>query len=184
MGRKPNDADSFWSKVAKGAPTDCWLWTASRFRDGYGQFKYLGRNRRTHQLAYEIANGVILPAPIPLTVSSPCVCHSCDNRLCCNPAHLWIGTIGDNIRDAAAKGRLAVPKNRARGAAHGSHRRLKSSYTRGSAHGTARLVEAAVVQIRAHHAAGMPIARIAPKFGVSESAIRKIVRRQTWAHLP
>lgn len=78
----------------------CWEWQRGTTK-GYGAV-LLGRQKWSlHRLMYTIYNGSI---PDGL-----CVCHSCDNRLCCNPAHLWLGTKGDNTRDAEAKGRLYNP---------------------------------------------------------------------------
>jgi hypothetical protein len=103
---RPKDAlpmpERFWSKVEK---TDgCWLWTASTFTQrGYGQFAVDGKARTTaHRIAWELTHG-----PIPKTVNGkPSVLmHSCDNRLCCNPAHLRVATQAENLKDMADKGR-------------------------------------------------------------------------------
>lgn len=87
--------DRFWSKVNK---TDgCWLWIASRHKKGYGQFKLDGKMRKAHRVAWELTYG-----PIPPDKN---VCHTCDNPPCVRPDHLFLGTNGDNVRDAVKKGR-------------------------------------------------------------------------------
>ena len=76
---------------------DCVEWTRAR-STGYGVALVNGRRRYIHRLAWEMANG----RPVP---TGMVVCHSCDNPPCFNPAHLFTGTQGDNLRDMASKGR-------------------------------------------------------------------------------
>lgn len=87
------------AKIAVGGPAECWPWTGTRNDLGYGILRVTGKNVRAHRFAYELASG----RPIPVGLE---VCHRCDNPPCCNPAHLFLGTQGDNVRDAASKGRL------------------------------------------------------------------------------
>jgi hypothetical protein len=78
---------------------DCIEWTGQRLPSGYGRVWDPVRKRRelVHRIAYAETFG-----PIP---DGMCVCHTCDNPPCHNPAHLWLGTKADNNRDRAAKGR-------------------------------------------------------------------------------
>jgi hypothetical protein len=103
----------FWEKVRKGESSNsCWLWTASGLGGGknqfYGQFTITrdGKQYHTyaHRVSWELHNG-----PIPDGLS---VLHKCDTPRCVNPAHLFLGTHTDNMRDAAAKHRLSVPRRR------------------------------------------------------------------------
>ena len=76
---------------------ECWPYLQSLDKDGYGQFYYHRKNWRAHRLAWHFANG-----PIPVGQQ---VLHRCDNPRCCRPEHLWLGTVGDNVRDMMLKGR-------------------------------------------------------------------------------
>ncbi|HET9396036.1 MAG TPA: HNH endonuclease signature motif containing protein, partial [Nitrospiraceae bacterium] len=95
-----NDEERFWSKVDRRSKDECWPWTATAAR--YGMFRWRGKNRLAHRIAYYFAYGVF-----PTNV---CVCHRCDNTKCCNPNHLWLGSRKDNAQDALKKGRLKWPK--------------------------------------------------------------------------
>jgi hypothetical protein len=95
----------FWAKVDKRGPNDCWLWTGARQVTGYGAFNVNGRMRRASRVSWVIAHGPIPPGDHYGTML---VCHRCDNPPCVNPAHLFLGTVQDNMLDCRSKGRLRV----------------------------------------------------------------------------
>ncbi len=132
---------------------DCHEWTAARFWDGYGVIQVGRRLRLAHRVAWKLYHEEEPPKGM-------CVCHTCDNRGCVNPEHLFLGTQGDNMQDMVRKGRFD-PRV-------------------GELNKLAKLTEAQVLAIRASSETNVALA---PRYGVNESAIGKIRRRDTWKHI-
>lgn len=110
-----------------------------------------GHRVAAHRRMWELARG-----PIP---DGLCVCHTCDNRLCVNPAHLWLGTNADNVSDRQQKRRW------------GDHRGLRN--------GRAKLTLDQVAAIRA--ATGHRIiSRLSREFGVGRTQIKRIRDGEAW----
>jgi hypothetical protein len=150
--------ERFWGKVKKAGPDECWVWVGSLDAKGYGFIFDRPRrsSRKAHRVSWEIANG-----PIPAGKS---VCHTCDNRPCVNPRHLWIGSHQDNMRDMAEKGRAGVLV--------------------GSAHPNAVVTEQQVREIRRRYAAGgVTHAQLATEYSASKPTIGAICRRRNWTHV-
>lgn len=101
MGRKKiNLVDKFWEKLDKRADNECWLWTGSFDKDGYGQIwdGFNKKMKRAHKVSAEIHHGI---------ANGRIVIHSCDIPSCCNPAHLSYGTHRENCHDKILKNRHA-----------------------------------------------------------------------------
>ena len=149
----------FWSRVAKGTPTECWEWQGYYFGSlGYGGVKLAGKSWYAHRIAYYLYYGK--------DPGEHCVCHKCDNPKCCNPKHLWLGTQSDNEQDKVQKGRWVGRDQR------------------GSKNVLAKLTDEKVREIRRLYATGeCTQAKLAEQFSVSYVAISYIVRRKTWAHI-
>lgn len=91
--------ERFWAKVDKSG--NCWNWT-SQAPDGYGEFKLNKKTYRASRISYFLHTGENPQALV--------VCHSCDNPLCVNPNHLFLGSDATNAQDRQSKGKGGRPK--------------------------------------------------------------------------
>lgn len=141
--------------VDRRGPDDCWAWTGRR-RGDYGAVVVHHRwEEATHRLAYALHHR---QSPFPLSV-----CHTCDNPICCNPNHLFVGTALDNAADMMAKGRHTP------------------SPQPGESNPRALLTEVQVAEIRDRIARTLDTnTLIAADYGVSHSTISLIRRGKSW----
>lgn len=186
----------FWAKVNKNGPTmphmdsPCWTWTPSRNLGEYGRFRANGKFHKAHRLSWMIHRGEI---PHDGSSHGICACHRCDNPSCVNPAHLFLGTHADNVRDRELKGRRTPlsgdhhwtrfkPEKLARGDRHRS-RTKPETLKRGEAHGQAKLTSENVIQIRELAMTGMSATAIGKLFGLAKSSIQSVIAHKTWRHI-
>ena len=175
--------DRFWSHVEK--TDECWIWTGRVNNQGYGQLSIPGGKRYilAHRFSYELVHGAIMPTVFCL--------HRCDRPTCVNPAHLWLGSQTDNIRDMIDKGRSRAqrypvqdhPERYARGERNGTHTHPEK-VVRGEQSGMAKLTDAIVREIRQMHTSKQWTRKqIGARFGVGKSTIDKVLARQVWKHV-
>jgi hypothetical protein len=164
-------AERFLAKLHIGRDDECWEWAGAKAGGtGYGSFSVDGKNQRgAHRVAYEWEYGPIL--------DKRCVCHHCDNRLCCNPAHLFLGTHKDNMQDAARKGRLVQTWQG----------KFPERVCRGSALPASKLTESDVIQMRELHRKGAATySDLARQYGVAPNTVWQAVNinGKHWKHVP
>ncbi len=131
----------------------CWNWDGQRGEKGYGIFLLNRKGAGAHRVAWTLARG-----PIP---DGLFVLHSCDNRACVNPSHLFLGTNRDNVEDMLRKGRQP----------------------RGEAKTLAKLTEATVRALRVCRRAGFSVRSMAEVVGVSTKTVRDAINGVTWGHV-
>lgn len=155
------DIARFWEKVNKDGPIPphrpelgkCWVWNGKPRFDGYGQMMMSSRcPMLSHRASWIISCGI----------PNRCVLHKCDNRVCVNPDHLFLGTRPDNMTDKCKKGRQ----------------------TRGEENGPSKLTKNQVIEIKKRHAVTREFHKIIAKdYGVSRGLIGNIIRGKNWKHI-
>ena len=140
-----------WTVSASG----CWEWNGGHDSSGYGALgTATDGSKKAHRVSYEHFKGDIPNGML--------VCHSCDNRNCVNPEHLWLGSIANNNADRDAKKRQS----------------------RGSNSPQAKLTEQDVVRIRLLWSSGeRNNTQLSKMFGVSSGRVSDIVNRKSWKHV-
>lgn len=172
--------DMFWKRVERNTEEHCWPFIG-RILHGYGEFHYRRRAYKAHRVAYALTYPGSIPWGTGMSGSKgTLVLHRCDNKACCNPAHLFLGTQQDNVRDAVRKGRMQ----------HGER------------HFLAKLTIAEVREIKElqhrgqlyrpgrgwHRRTPRPPGLISPdelaaRYGVHSMAISQVLTGRAWAHV-
>ena len=146
--------ERFEQKVELIPFSTCHWWVAALDTYGYGQIGIKGTTQRSHRLAHELYIGKI---PDDMQVL-----HTCDNRACVNPEHLFLGTNDDNVADKVSKGR--------------------QSHRIGEALDMAPLTEEDVIFIRQLYPR-ISQTDLGLRFGVGQAQISRIIRREAWKNV-
>ena len=137
--------------------TGCRIWLGGKRPNGYGVICIHSKRWVVHRHVWTLFYGNI---PEGL-----CVLHRCDNRLCCEPDHLFLGTRADNVRDKTVKGRNNGPAGE-RNIWH-------------------KITTVQVVEIRQLLKEGrLTQKEIGALYDLSQQGVSHISRRDTWRHLP
>ena len=131
----------------------CWLWLGGTNNYGYGAIRVGGTMKGTHRVSYEVHVG-------PITEGLH-VLHTCDNRSCVNPYHLFLGTQADNMADKVKKGRGL----------------------RGEQMPLAKVTEEQVREIYASRDRGCTYRDIASSFELSNGTVSSILNGRSWTHI-
>lgn len=152
-GRKYCGAACLIKSRSPESESGCWVWSGSVSNGGYGSVRLTaeGPTRNAHRLSYETFVGAV--------PDGQWVLHSCDNRRCVNPAHLFLGTPADNANDMYRKGRGVINPNY-------GERHHATSLTRD--------------QVRAILADPRPSEKVAPDYGISGRTVRGLRAGTTW----
>jgi hypothetical protein len=157
------DARRFFEKIFRfrliDQVTGCWLWVGARHR-GYGIVQFCHRRKGSQVKLHRLIAWLYLNYDGSRVVE---VCHRCNVKACFNPAHLYLASHTQNMRDAERDGLIIRPY--------------------GEKHSSARLTEGQVREIRRLASSGVSHRTLAKQFGVNTGTISNIVARQTWKHL-
>lgn len=153
--------ERFWLRVNKNTPTGCWEWLSSGDNQGYGRFWFKCGMMSVHKISWLLSKGKV--------PQNMCVCHTCDNRKCVNPDHLWLGTHQENMDEwpegAREKGWAAMRKKVGE---------LRKNH---------RLTNETVKYIRETYPS-KGYEEMAKELGVSPITVYNVIRRTSWKHLP
>lgn len=139
------------NNVTQDNTTNCLNWNLYVSKTiGYGTISHRNKLKLIHRISYLLFKGKI--------PKNMCVLHTCDNRKCINPDHLFIGTKGDNNRDRANKNRSI----------------------KGEKHPIAKLTDSLALEI---YYSPLSSREAAKYYGISATLVKNIRRKTAWRHI-
>lgn len=156
-------SERFFERFEVDSKTGCWNWTGRLNGSGYGviagpingkRYVEKGVNMLAHRASWILHKGEI---PKGAGAHGTVVMHRCDNPACVNPDHLLLGTQSDNVKDMLDKGRKV------------------SNPRRGTDHPNTAFKSQADIDLICSTKGR--IKEFAEKYGVSESAIKRLRQR-------
>lgn len=148
---KKSVSQRFWEKVIK--KESCWEWSGSPSKAGYGTLSINKIPINAHRISYEIHIGKI--------PENMCVCHKCDNRICVNPDHFFLGTKKDNMED----------------------KRLKKRHAYGEKTGNSKLTDEIVLYCRFLYENGFKLSEMSKFFNIGCAPMRNAIKGRSWKHI-
>lgn len=152
------NADRLLTRV-KPSGDGCWLWQGAKQTTGYGHLSVSHNGRKyqvsAHRFSYVLHHDEIPPGMV--------IMHKCDRPSCVNPTHLLVGTQAENLADMVRKGRMGTAP--------------------GMLHPFAKITDDDVRAIRRLAAAGVSQRELGRRFGIHNTVVCRIVRRERWTHV-
>ena len=146
-----------WDLIAKKGKDDCWEWQGCTNTTGYGSMTVNQKTYSAHRIVFHLANPELISVKAPTDKNlKQFVLHKCDNRLCCNPNHMFLGNYNDNNKDAASKGRSKAPQ--------------------GAFHKLSKLTQEQAEQARFFRGHGWSFVEIGKMFGIHANNISRICK--------
>lgn len=145
--------ERFWSYADMSNLNGCWNWKLVLTKRGYGAIRLLNRPFQAHRFSKMVVGYLIPPKML--------ACHTCDNRKCVNPDHIYIGTPKQNSQDMVLRHRVPVGERR--------H--------------NAVLSDAGVIEMRRLRDGGVTLERLAAMFNTTSGNVHRVCKRRTWTHI-
>lgn len=166
MSARPRNQtpENFWSKVAVSEDEgECWPWSGCVSSTGYGVVRWNGKPLLVHRVAAWLSG--LIPSPSRnIRDHKSVLMHGCDNKLCCNPNHLFPSTQSENVYEQHRKGRRKVK--------------------RGEQHDAAAVTDKVAKEIYdLYHTQKVTMQSVGDMYGVSRAVVEGIVYRKRYRHI-
>jgi hypothetical protein len=158
-GRPQNTPKVLWSKVNVKKPNECWPWIGFITKNGYGRTWIGDIGYYAHRVIFNLANPGMIELRAPTNKKAKgFLMHLCDNRICCNPAHLRVANLHENNLDMHQKGRV--------------------KHKTGGDHHRSVFTNLQIDEIMALRNNGMTMSLIAEKMKANKSTVKSLLRRK------